>query len=365
MQTKTDHHELHQRYFKERASCRHVLIKEKLGRTVLEFISGYVDMSSPEVEVYFTSEPFNLEMISNETTMGLVNLKRVNNIARPNEFFSLVNNKLPLGGYFIGCFESQTSRRARIFKKYRQPFSYPVVCMDFILKRVFPKMKPTRKIYTLLTRGENRVMSMTETLGRLVGCGFKIIDCRDIGYLSYFVCKKTGLPVCADTENSGLLIKLKRVGREGKLFDVYKLRTMYPFSEYLQDYVYELNGICDGDKIVNDFRVTSWGRYLRRFWIDEQPMWLNLLKGDLKLVGVRPLSEHKLSIYPKELRERRLKFKPGLFPPYYADRPKTNEEFFETEDRYLDSYEKNPFLTDFRYFFRILYNILFKKARSA
>jgi len=365
MHLKTDQHELHLRYFKERSKCRNNLIAERFGQPVVEYIAGFVDMSSPMVEVYSTSEKLNLELGSHEVMRGLVNLKRVNDIAEPNEFFTLVNQKLPRGGYFIGCFESQRSRRKRLRDKYRQPFTYPVLLLDFILKRLFPKTRPTRRIYHLLTRGENRVMSMTETLGRLSSCGFKITDCRDIGYLSYFVCQKVGLPTYTGTENHGLLIKLKRVGRGGELFNVYKFRTMHPFAEYLQDYVHSRNNICSGGKFNDDFRITSWGRVLRKLWIDEQAMWLNFIRGEMKLVGVRPLSEHYFSLYPEEMQELRVKYKPGLIPPFYVDMPETFEEIVESERKYLEAYEKRPFLTDFVYFWKAAYNILLKKARSA
>ena len=61
----------------------------------------------------------------------------------------------------------------------------------------------------------------------------------------------------------------------------------------------------------------------------------NLLKGDIKLVGVRPLSRHFLSLYKTDVKERRSQFKPGLVPPYYADMPKSLDEVMETVKRDL------------------------------
>ena len=46
-----------------------------------------------------------------------------------------------------------------------------------------------------------------------------------------------------------------------------------------------------------------WAKLFRKYWVDELPMILNLLKGDLKIVGVRPLSSHYLSLYSEELRK--------------------------------------------------------------
>ncbi len=124
------------------------------------------------------------------------------------------------------------------------------------------------------------------------------------------------------------------------------------------------NHLQEGGKFSNDFRVTATGGFMRRFWLDELPMIFNLLRGDMKIVGVRPLSKHYFNLYTDELKEKRTKIKPGLVPPFYADMPKSLEEIMDSENRYLDAYNKNPLRTDIRYFFKAFYNIVFKQARS-
>ena len=359
------HSEASVRYINDKINDRYRCIEEKVGQDVVDYISTQVDLADPGVEVFFTAEPFNVEINSFTLTHGFVNLKRINDIAEPNEIISLANDKLPQGGFFIGCVETLGSRRDRILNKYPRLLAYPVYFLDFIIKRIFPKMGLTRKIYRLLTRDMNRVMSLTETLGRLVLCGFEVTDYRAIGYLTYFVCRKVKAPLAVTSQKYGLVIGLERVGMGGKLFKVYKLRTMHPYAEYLQDYVYQKNSICDNGKFNGDFRVSSWGRILRKFWIDEQPMWLNWFKREMKLVGVRPLSEHYLRLYPKEFQQRRINYKPGLIPPFYCDLPKTLAEIVESERRYLDAYDRHPWITDFRYFWLAFYQILFKRARSS
>ena len=140
---------------------------------------------------------------------------------------------------------------------------------------------------------------------------------------------------------------------------------MYPYAEFVQQYVFEKNSLSQGGKIKNDPRITSYGRFFRRIWIDELPMFINLMKGEMKLIGVRPLSKHYFGLYTKELQEKRIKFKPGLLPPFYADMPKTLDEIQASEMKYLLKCEKNGvFVTDFKYFWNILFNIVFRKARS-
>ena len=140
---------------------------------------------------------------------------------------------------------------------------------------------------------------------------------------------------------------------------------MHPFSEYLQEYVFKKNNLQDGGKIKDDFRISPEGRFLRKFWLDELPMFYNFFKGEMKLIGVRPLSEHYFSLYTRELQMLRVKTKPGLIPPFYADMPVTLEEIIASEIKYLKSYQKRPFHTDFTYFFKSIYNILIKRKRSS
>jgi lipopolysaccharide/colanic/teichoic acid biosynthesis glycosyltransferase len=141
---------------------------------------------------------------------------------------------------------------------------------------------------------------------------------------------------------------------------------MHPYSEFLQAYIYSRNSLQEGGKFKRDIRVTTLGRIMRKYWLDELPMLINLARGNMKLVGVRPLSAQYFSLYSKELQELRTKFKPGLLPPFYADMPKTLEEIEKSEMNYLLLCTKNgTFLTDIKYFFLIIRNILFRSARSA
>ena len=149
------------------------------------------------------------------------------------------------------------------------------------------------------------------------------------------------------------------------MFKVYKFRTMHPYSEFLQAYIYERYSLQEGGKFNHDIRVTTLGRIMRKYWMDELPMLINLIKGDMKLVGVRPISQHYFSLYSKELQQKRTQHKPGLLPPFYADMPKTLEEIEESEMRYLTMCEQRGTLTtDFIYFWKIFYTIVFKRARS-
>ncbi|MBA7591806.1 hypothetical protein ES708_33973 [subsurface metagenome] len=227
-----------------------------------------------------------------------------------------------------------------------------------------PKFKMTQGFYYFLTRGQNRVITRAETLGRLISCGFEVIN-EDYSYsLYYFAVKKIKEPVYDLHPTYGLFVRLKRIGKNGKPIKVTKLRTMHPYAEYLQDYMYNMHALKEGGKFDHDFRVSTLGRIMRKLFIDELPMLYNWIKKDMKLVGVRPISEHYFKLYDKEVREKRIKYKPGLIPPFYFDLPKTLEEIQASEMKYLEAYEKRPFRTDWKYFWKTMFNIIFKKARS-
>lgn len=161
-----------------------------------------------------------------------------------------------------------------------------------------------------------------------------------------------------------IIIALPRVGKDGKIIHVYKFRTMILGAQYLQGYVFATCGLDVSGKFANDPRITPLGRILRKYFIDEIPMLINVMKGDMKLVGARPISEHYFSLYDEEVQQRRIQYKPGLIPAIYADMPRGIEGIQESEMRYFDAYDKHPFVTDLRYFMKIVMNILFKSVRS-
>jgi lipopolysaccharide/colanic/teichoic acid biosynthesis glycosyltransferase len=343
---------------------KELIIKEQ-GAGAADFIMSHVDISSPSTQVFKTTFPFPIEMLEESKASSVVNLNKINDIRGINDFFKVVSSKLEPGGKFIGCFEGQAQRRRRILRKYPFIISQVYFLFDFIFKRVFPKLILTRWFYFFITAGRNRVLSRAESLGRLVFSGFDIDLEQEIDGLTYFVCRKTMRSIPEQLPSYGFLFKMSRMGLNNKPIVVYKIRTMHPYAEYLQDYIYQLNNLQGGGKFKDDFRVTSWGKFLRKCWLDEIPMVINLLKGEVKLVGVRPISRQYLSLYSEELKNKRKEVKPGLVPPFYADMPNTLEEIMSSELAYIEMYNKDPLRTDVKYFIRASRNILFNNARTS
>lgn len=339
------------------------LIIEIVKENAFEYLNNHVDLN--EAQILASINVFNVNNLADNQKV-IINLERVNEIKNINKFFTSINKKLEMGGKFLGFVETYDERKERLLNKFIKPFNYIYYTLDFILTRVSPKIWPTKNLYFFLSKGKGQVLSKTETLGRLVFSGFEIENVKEINGLLYFVVKKINNPIENPVKPKyGFLITLPRVGKNGKIINVYKFRTMHAYSEYIQQYVFEQNDLAEGGKLKNDFRIPTYGIKLRKYWIDELPMIINLLKGDMKLIGVRPLSKHYMSLYDDELKELRIKVKPGLLPPFYVDMPKTLEEIIASEKKYLYQYFKNPIKTDFIYFLKIIQNIVFRGKRSA
>lgn len=332
---------------------------------VLRYIEKNIDIFSTNTFTLRSTDIYNIRKLPNYRFDAIVNFMPLNQIRGVNKLFTTVNDKLPDNGIWVCCYEPQSVTKRNILKRYPLVIGWLYYAAFFCYKRVLPKLFMTSRLYFDITEGKNRVLSKAEVLGRLCYCGFEIIDERKKGDLNYVVARRKFRPEITARRLYGILVKLNRVGKNGKMFKVYKFRTMHPYSEFLQAYIYERYSLQEGGKFNHDIRVTTLGRILRKYWLDELPMMLNLIKGNMKLVGVRPISQHYFSLYSQELQNKRTKHKPGLLPPFYADMPKTLPEIEASEMRYLTMCEqKGTLKTDFIYFWKIFYTIVFKRARS-
>jgi exopolysaccharide biosynthesis polyprenyl glycosylphosphotransferase len=110
-----------------------------------------------------------------------------------------------------------------------------------------------------------------------------------------------------------ILFAQERVGYNKRRFKVLKFRTMSVDAEK-QQHIYEHLNEVEGPvfKIKKDPRITRVGAFLRRFSIDELPQLVNVLKGDMSLVGPRPLPVRDVERIDKQWHRRRFSIKPGI-----------------------------------------------------
>lgn len=136
-----------------------------------------------------------------------------------------------------------------------------------------------------------------------------------------------------------VLFRQIRIGEKGKPFTMFKLRTMVADADKKLDELIDLDALNEpAFKIPNDPRVTRTGRFLRRSSLDEVPQFINVLRGDMSLVGPRPEEEAVVALY-NERQRLRLSVKPGLTGPMQvAGRGTLSfEERLALERDYLDN----------------------------
>ncbi|KIC45483.1 sugar transferase [Tateyamaria sp. ANG-S1] len=111
------------------------------------------------------------------------------------------------------------------------------------------------------------------------------------------------LAVLVSREGGKPFYRQKRIGMNGRVFYMWKLRSMVHEADkvletYLQDNPKMRAQWKTKQKLINDPRVTSLGRFLRKSSLDELPQLFNVLKGEMSLVGPRPMMEDQKSLYP-------------------------------------------------------------------
>ncbi len=115
------------------------------------------------------------------------------------------------------------------------------------------------------------------------------------------------------TSPGPVVFRQQRGGKNGRPFTMYKLRSMRTDAAMLQAELAVHNQMSGPVfKIDNDPRITPWGKFLRRTSIDEFPQLLNVLKGEMSLVGPRPLPVYEVEKFENTAQRRRLSMKPGL-----------------------------------------------------
>jgi undecaprenyl phosphate N,N'-diacetylbacillosamine 1-phosphate transferase len=154
------------------------------------------------------------------------------------------------------------------------------------------------------------------------------------------------------TSKGPVLFLQDRPGKYKKIFKVYKFRTMKPGSEKM---------IKGKEVLSNDDRVTSIGKFLRRTKIDEIPQVINILKGDMSLIGPRPERIASLEDYDDEI-SKRLNVRPGITGLAQV----SGNIYLDLKDRYrYDVYyvENYSFILDIKIIIRTFLVVIFGEHR--
>lgn len=159
-----------------------------------------------------------------------------------------------------------------------------------------------------------------------------------------------------------VIFKQKRVGLNGRLFDLYKFRSMHEGAEAEVEKLREQNEMTGPVfKLKNDPRITSVGRFLRRFSLDELPQLWNVLWGDMSLVGPRPPVPGEVSLYERRDR-RRLSMRPGITCTWQVSGRNEISDFESWVKLDLDYIDNWSLSRDFVLLFRTIPAVLFGRG---
>lgn len=351
------------RQIHDQNSIQKTILKEA-GEEVLDYLSEFINLKAQYKNIILSDNTSSyVDEVDFNNVQAIINLRKINNTQRPNKLFRAVNKLLPDNGLYIGRVETYWDRKCNFMKKYGILAGHVVWVADFFVNRVMPRIKVLDKIYYFFNRAKLHSISRPEILGRLVYCGFEIVDHTIINGLTWFVAKKVSAPLSEVNPSYYSVINLNRVGKDGRTMRVYKIRTMHPYSEFIQDYLIRTNGLDFTGRPANDYRITCWGKILRRFWLDELPQLVNVIRGDMKLVGLRPLSRVRFNEFPEDLKAERIKYKPGCIPPYIALNMPGDQESIQAERIYINDLRRHPRTTDLRYFVLAIFNMVFNRIK--
>lgn len=152
------------------------------------------------------------------------------------------------------------------------------------------------------------------------------------------------ISLCIKISSPGtIFFKQQRIGFLGKPFTIYKFRTMFADAEKEYTTLHALQYKTWGNELlhtVNDPRITPIGKILRKFALDELPQLFNILKGDMSLVGPRPLVKHEMQL-AKKYDLKMLTMKPGLTGLWQVatrNKPQTIAEKAQYDLNYIDNW---------------------------
>ncbi len=333
---------------------------------ILKILNEKVGVNSLKYDTQKFIDTFKESLYINSNSEVYFDLRLLNKQSALNKFLAKLNYQMSCEGkdFYIGFVQTtEDVKKSSVFFKIpliRNFFFFYL----FVFRRLLPKISIVRKFRLIESI---RVYSQAEIMGRLHYNGFRILEFDKLpNNIHFFIAKKEEQPLTHKVQE-GFLIKLVRIGKNGRKFHVFKFRTMHPYSEFIHHYMIENYGFNKKGKIKNDFRTSGWGKFLRKTWIDEIPQIINLLKGDMKIFGVRPVSLSYLNTLSKDFQKIRNSQKPGCIPPYIVfSNESSKEAVVDSEIKYLKKCTgTRTFWRDIKYTVIAINNILIKGRRSS
>lgn len=217
---------------------------------------------------------------------------------------------------------------------------------------VQPNIKEKVEVRKVLYKVVKRLIDI---LGGLVGCVL-LVPITVAVYIARKVLKEDDGP---------MFYEHLRYGKDGKKFRIYKFRSMCidadkRLKEYLEQNEEARIEFEENHKLKDDPRITKLGKFIRKTSIDELPQFVNVLKGDMSLIGPRPIVDGEIEKYG-ENKDKFLSVRPGL-TGYWAANGRsdiTYEERMKMELYYVDNIS---FKLDIQVFFKTIISVMKKEG---
>ena len=212
-----------------------------------------------------------------------------------------------------------------------------------MIKMDINKNEISKKIYRFIKR-------TVDIIGALVGCSI-LLPLTLCIWIANIISK----------DNGPVFYVQKRIGKNGKVFKMYKYRSMVvnadkKLKRYLLDNPEANEEFLKYRKLKDDPRVTSVGKFIRKTSLDEFPQFINVLKGDMSLVGPRPyLPREKRAM--KKAYKQIIKVKPGLTGPWQVN-GRSEISLEERIQMDIDYIQNESLINDTKYLFKTALKIL-------
>lgn len=154
-----------------------------------------------------------------------------------------------------------------------------------------------------------------------------------------------------------------RVGKNGRIFKLYKFRSMHIDADERKKELLSQNELNNDlmFKIKNDPRITRVGKFIRKVSIDEVPQFINVLKGDMSLVGTRPPTKDEVAQY-ENYHYRRISIKPGITGMWQVSGRNAIKDFDEIVNLDTEYIDKWSIWLDFKIMIKTVFIVLFEKG---
>ncbi len=217
-----------------------------------------------------------------------------------------------------------------------------------IKENVKDKISGQKVIYKFIKR-------LIDILGGLVGCVLLVPVTAGI-YIARKILKEDDGP---------LFYEHLRYGKDGKKFRIYKFRSMCvdadkKLKEYLAENEEARKEFEENQKLKDDPRITKIGKVLRKTSIDELPQFINVLKGDMSIIGPRPVVDGEIKKYG-ENRDKFLSVRPGL-TGYWAANGRSDTTYAERIEMELYYVDNISFKLDLKIFFKTILSVIKKEG---